>query len=93
MDVVDEEEKTKSWVEQIIEDILSENISYEFELSLDAHKAYIESKYDVVLVWLHWCMLRNPFVKFDGPSSSKLHRCLNCWSRQLALTEHSVVHY
>ena len=90
---MDVEKKTKFWVKQIIEDGLSENLCYGFELNLDSHKAYIESKYDIILVWLHWCMLRNRFAKFNGRQSSKMHRCLNCWSTRHALTGHSVIHY
>ena len=39
---------------------------YALELAMNNHAKYIKTKIDVMVVWFHWCLLRNGFYFFGG---------------------------
>merc|ERR1712042_304115 len=39
---------------------------YALELAMNNHAKFIKTKFDVMVVWFHWCLLRNGFYFFGG---------------------------
>ena len=49
-----------------MDDPLYANLQYGLELALTTHSKIIKSREDLVVVWLHWCFVKNGFKNHGG---------------------------